>query len=194
MADVSVQSKKRPLSVAWIDYAKAFDSVSHKYIQWVLKAMQLFPTLRLFIRRLMSQWKVKYEIKSDKGKVMRNNFLKIESGVLRGDSFSPLLFCFSMTPFSHALNSGKLHYRTASGKKQNLQLSLSHQFCMGDLKLCTNSKENLKKLRDIVHIISKPIRILPFSRRLKSDVVVNICMGGCLKCKTRDVEVVPYTL
>jgi len=53
-------------------------------------------------------------------RVLRNNFLKIESGVLQGDSFSPLLFCLSMTPLSHALNSGKLHYRTVSGKKQSI--------------------------------------------------------------------------
>jgi hypothetical protein len=149
--------KQRPISVAWIDYAKAFDSVPHKYILWVLEAMQVPSPLRAFIEKLMNQWKVKYEVRARKGKVTRSNFLKIKSGVLQGDSFSPLLFCLSMAPLSHALNNCKLRYQTASGSKTNLQLSLSHQFYMDDLKLYASSKEQLQKLLEIVNEISKSI-------------------------------------
>ena len=149
--------KQRPLSVAWIDYAKAFDSVPHKYILWVLEAMQVPSPLRKLIQNLMMQWRVKYEVRGKRGKVNRSQFLWIKSGVLQGDSFSPLLFCLSMAPLSLALNTSDLRYRTASGSKENLQLSLSHQFYMDDLKLYASSREDLQKLLEIVHTISKAI-------------------------------------
>jgi Reverse transcriptase (RNA-dependent DNA polymerase) len=149
--------KQRPLSVAWIDYAKAFDSVPHKYILWVLEAMQVPSPLRKFIQSVMMQWRVKYEVRVKRGKVDRSQFLRIRSGVLQGDSFSPLLFCLSMAPLSHALNSSGLRYRTASGSKDNLQLTISHQFYMDDLKLYASSRKDLQKLLEIVNIISKAI-------------------------------------
>ncbi|CAF1645627.1 unnamed protein product [Adineta ricciae] len=156
VADAFYQ-KQRPLSVAWIDYAKAFDSVPHKYILWVLEAMQVPSPLRALIKSLMSQWRVKYEVKAKRGKCIRSQFLKIKSGVLQGDSFSPLLFCLSMAPLSHALNHLGLRYETACGRKENLTLSLSHQFYMDDLKLYASSRENLKKLLNVVKAVSKAI-------------------------------------
>ncbi|CAF1657578.1 unnamed protein product [Adineta ricciae] len=156
VADAYYQ-KQRPLSVAWIDYAKAFDSVPHKYILWVLEAMQVPSPLRALIKSLMTQWRVKYEVKAKRGKCIRSQFLKIKSGVLQGDSFSPLLFCLSMAPLSHALNHLGLRYETACGRKENLTLSLTHQFYMDDLKLYASSRENLKQLLNVVKAVSKAI-------------------------------------
>ena len=48
---------KRNLSIAWIDYRKAFDSVPHS---WILKALQMYkisPTLINFMKHSMSTWK-----------------------------------------------------------------------------------------------------------------------------------------
>ncbi|CAM4836076.1 unnamed protein product [Rotaria magnacalcarata] len=39
-ADAQYQ-KQRPLSVAWIDYAKAFDSVPHSYIKWLFSVLHI---------------------------------------------------------------------------------------------------------------------------------------------------------
>ncbi len=149
--------KQRSISVGWIDYAKAFDSVPHSYIQWLLQAMRVPNPLRNFLKGLMKNWRVKYEVKNPGGKIERSSFLQIRSGVLQGDSFSPLLFCLAMTPISHALNSTNCHYTTASGKLNKTQLSISHQFYMDDLKLYANSKENLSVLLQIVRSISDAI-------------------------------------
>jgi hypothetical protein len=149
--------KQRPISVGWIDYAKAFDTVPHTYIQWLFRVLRIPASLRTFLKGLMQQWRVKYEVKDPRGKVERSSFLRIRSGVLQGDSFSPLLFCLAMVPISHALNSSKLGYKTASGKLTKTQFTLSHQFYMDDLKLYAASEENLTGLIRIVKAISSAI-------------------------------------
>jgi hypothetical protein len=107
----------------------------------------------------MKQWRVKYEVKNPSGKIERSSFLRILSGVLQGDSFSPLLFCLAMVPISHALNNSKCQNTTASGKFNNMQLSMPHQFYMDDLKPYANSRENLLKLLQIVKAISAAINM-----------------------------------
>jgi hypothetical protein len=156
IADAQNQ-KQLPISVGWIDYAKAFDSVPHAYIQWLLKVMQVPEPLRIFLKGLMKSWKVSYEAKGPRGKIERSSYLRIRSGVLQGDSFSPLLFCLAMVPISHALNNTKCGYKTASGKLNKMQLTLSHQFYMDDLKLYADSEKSLKVLLRTVETISSAI-------------------------------------
>jgi hypothetical protein len=161
----SQNQKQNPISVGWIDYAKAFDSVPHAYIQWLFKVMQVPKPLRKFLEGLMKSWKVKYEAKSPGGKIESSSFLRIRSGVLQGDSFSPLLFCLAMVPISHALNNTNSGYKTASGKLMKMQLTLTHQFYMDDLKLYADSKVNLKKLLLTVEKISSAISMKVNSKK-----------------------------
>jgi len=57
-------------------------------------------------------WRIKYEVRTPEGKTERSSYLRIRSGVLQGDSFSPLLFCLAMAPISHAINNIKGQYVT----------------------------------------------------------------------------------
>ncbi|CAF2088437.1 unnamed protein product [Rotaria magnacalcarata] len=157
-ADAQYQ-KQRPLSVAWIDYAKAFDSVPHSYIKWLFSVLRIPDLLKKFLVSIMANWRVRYEVRINRGQTDRSNYLKIRSGVLQGDSFSPLLFCLAMAPISHALNNVAGAYVTASGTKTNMQLSLSHIFYMDDLKLYGNSRESLAKQIECVTSISKDIHM-----------------------------------
>ena len=150
---------KRPISVGWIDYTKAFDSVPHSYIKWLFRVMQVPKPLRKFLKGLLNSWTVKYEARSPSGKTERSDPLRIRSGVLQGDSFSPLLFCLAMVPISHALNNTKYGYKMAAGRLTHTQLKLTHQFYMDDLKLYASSEENLRKLLRIVETISSAIRM-----------------------------------
>jgi len=42
----AVNQRKRELSMAWIDFSKAFDSVPHKYVRWVLNGTKLHSSVR----------------------------------------------------------------------------------------------------------------------------------------------------
>jgi hypothetical protein len=158
VADAQYQ-KQRPISLAWIDYAKAFDSVPHDYINWILRVVKIPKPIRTFVSSLMNSWKVRYEAKDSRGRTLRSQLLGIKSGVLQGDSFSPLLFCIAMAPISYALNTLNIGYTTASGKLKGLQTTLSHLFYMDDLKLYADSPVNLDKLIKKVETISAAINM-----------------------------------
>lgn len=151
--------KQRAISVAWIDYAKAFDSVPHSYIKWLIDALQVPKPLFKFLKSLMNSWRVRYEARTPGGRTLRSDYLRIRSGVLQGDSFSPLLFCIAMAPISHALNKTKCGYTTAHGKFTNTQLTLSHLLYMDDLKLYGSSAKNLTELLKVVESISTAINM-----------------------------------
>jgi hypothetical protein len=72
-----------------------------------------------------------------------------------------------MVPLSHALKNCKYRYTIASGKLNKLQLSLSHQFYMGDLKLYANSEQNLTELLQIVKDISLAINMKINAKKMR---------------------------
>jgi hypothetical protein len=62
-----------------------------------------------------------------------------------------------MVPITHALNNTKCGYKTGSGKLNKMQLTLSHQFYMDDLKLYADSEKSLKMLLRTVETLSSAI-------------------------------------
>ena len=71
----SQNQRQRPISLAWIDYAKAFDSVPHAYIKWLLRVVKIPKTLRKFVHSLLESWKVKYEAKDSRARTLRSSLL-----------------------------------------------------------------------------------------------------------------------
>ena len=155
----ALNQRQHPISVAWIDYAKAFDSLPHSYIKWLISALRVPKPLGKFIKQLINSWRIRYEVRDPQGKTHRSNYLRVKSGVLQGDSFSPLLFCIAMAPISHAINSLKCGYKTAFGKSKNMQIELSHLFYMDDLKLYGSSLESLTKMVEMVDTVSTAINM-----------------------------------
>lgn len=160
VADATNQ-KQKPLHVAWIDYAKAFDSVPHAYIKWLLECMGIPEKLLKFISGLMDKWTVQYEVRDSQGKTQTSAPLAVKSGVLQGDSFSPLLFCFAMAPLSHAINNLKLGYASsAGGRRADEKFYLSHLFYMDDLKVYSTSAGNLDTVLNAIERVSGAISML----------------------------------
>ena len=94
-----LQEKKKNLSMAWIDYKKAFDSVLHS---WILKCFQMYkihPVLITFIEESMSQLKTNMTLVHKEG-VLETGPIRIKRGIFQGDSLSPLLFTMSINPLS----------------------------------------------------------------------------------------------
>lgn len=160
VADATNQ-KQRPLHVAWIDYAKAFDSVPHAYIKWLLVSIGVPEVVLKFINGLMDKWTVRYESRNPQGKTLKSAPLAVKSGVLQGDSFSPFLFCIAMAPLSHAINELGLGYASsAGGRKDDAKFHLSHLFYMDDLKVYSTSAENLERILQKVEQMSRAISML----------------------------------
>jgi len=97
---------KRNLSMAWLDYRKAFDTTSHSYLAVLLRCLKVQPNLRRCIIRLLPLWKTRFAIRNDCNQVSYTERITYKRGVFQGDSLSPLLFCISLLPLSQQLRNG----------------------------------------------------------------------------------------
>ena len=141
--------KHRNMSMAWIDYRKAFDSVPHS---WIVKALELFkisPTVVNFLKLNMLKWKTTLNLSYKDGNITSNS-IDINCGIFQGDSLSPLLFCLCLIPLSAELN------KTGYGYKIDNE-SINHLFYMDDLKLFAKDDDNLEGLLQTVKSFSDDI-------------------------------------
>ncbi|KAK6056551.1 hypothetical protein COOONC_05941 [Cooperia oncophora] len=128
--------RKNVLHTLWVDMTKAFDSVSHGAIKWILaRAGVPYPTRRL-LSAIMAKQSVQY-CGTHNGKMVKSEPLEVKKGVMQGDTLSPLLFCMAITPISAWLRNNISPYRTSTGAMMMLEgpLEINHLFYMDDLKV-----------------------------------------------------------
>ena len=116
----------RNLSMAWINYRKAFDSVPHDWLINALTINEISPIIINFLKINMSLWKTNLLLSHEKG-TLRSNKIYINCGIFQGVSLSPLIFCLGLAPLSAILNGTEYGYKIQ-------KRSISHLFYMDDLK------------------------------------------------------------
>ena len=85
------KKRKRNLSCAWIDYKKAFDSVTH---EWILRSLELFkvpPRVVGFLEHNMKNWKTQLNFTHESGTLTPDN-INIKRGIFKDALY---LHCFS---------------------------------------------------------------------------------------------------
>ena len=107
--------RRRNLSMAWIDYRKAFDSVPHSWINRCMELYKINDKIRGFLGKQMAKWKTDITLQHENGSITLPD-VKIQRGIYQGDSLSPLLFCLTIDPLSKILKSKK--HRIQSRKSQ----------------------------------------------------------------------------
>ena len=119
------------LSMAWIDYKKAYDMVPHS---WILRCLEMVGGAKNIINIIsnsMVNWKTVLTSEgTDIGQV------DIKRGIFQGDSLSPLLFIIIMLPLTLVLRKMRAGYRFAKD-----MIPVSHLLFMDDLKLYGASKD-----------------------------------------------------
>ena len=88
---------RKAIHIAYIDFQKAYDSVSHQGLSQILKTLFVNgndKTKRLYntVTKLMSQWHT-YVVNLE-GQSSR---IDIKRGIFQGDKMSPTLFCVALT-------------------------------------------------------------------------------------------------
>ena len=135
------------LSMAWIDYKKAYDFVPHSWIKECMEMFGIAESVRTFLGKSMEQWKLSLTSNGeDLGELDMNR------GLFQGDSLSPLLFVLSMVPLSLILRKVNACYEW--GKKE---YKLNHLLFMDDLKLFAKNEEQIDTLVGTVHVFSTDI-------------------------------------
>ena len=137
------------LSMAWIDYKKAYDMVPHSWIKEVVDMLGVAGNIGGLLSSSMSGWKTQLMGGTD---VLGT--VDIKRGIFQGDSLSPLLFVMIMIPLSQQLNAANKGY-----KLKNTDRSISHLLFMDDLKLYARKKSELEELVGVVKDYSDDIRM-----------------------------------
>lgn len=177
----------RKLACAWLDYAKAFDSVSHAFVKHVLRVLKVDSRIRRLLTRLMSNWTVKYEARTEDG-LQKSRPLRVKNGVLQGDTLSPLIFCLTLGGIADALNRQIPMYETAtlSGRVNGGALKLNHILYVDDGKLLTRNRDDLDRAIQLVDRESKAIGL-----RLNADKCAIAELGNGDQPTGRELDRIP---
>lgn len=149
---ITKQAKKKSknISMAWIDYQKAFDSVPHSWLLEILAIYKIHPKVIRLLKSLMTTWRTSLKMKN-KSTLNLTSPIKIRKGIFQGDSLSPLWFCLALNPLSRMLN------RSAYGYSIDQTNKLTHLFYMDDLKLYARGRRHLEGELELVRQFSADI-------------------------------------
>ena len=83
------QARHRSLSMALVDYQKAYDSVPHSWVLQCLQLHKISPVSCRFLSRLMEGWRTSMVLSHGQGTV-KTMIMQMRRGIFQGDSLSPL--------------------------------------------------------------------------------------------------------
>ena len=161
---------KKNLSMLYIDYSKAYDSVPHAWIIEILSVYKVSPIIINFLATSMLSWKTDMFLYHVDGVVVVNN-VAFRRGIFQGDALSPLLFILAINPLSLLLN------RRCHGYNLN-GLHISHILYMDDLKSFSSSHKHLEKMALLIEKFSTDIGM---ELGLSKCKVVNLVAGRYAK-------------
>ena len=143
--------KRKALSMIWIDYKKAYDSVPHSWIIACLKLYKVNERIIEFIKHTMTKWKTKLTLHHEGGAIESDEITFLR-GIFQGDTLSPLIFCLAMAPISHILKRNGIGYKISD-------ITVSNSFYIDDLKLYAANAKQMEKGRKLVEEVSKDIKM-----------------------------------
>ena len=130
--------RNKNLSIAWIDYQKAFDSVPHSWMEKSVELVGVNSKIVRFCKVFMEIWNTRLILKT-KQEVMQSQPIQIRRGIFQGDSLSPLLFSIALIPLTNELNRADCGYQVHGTERKISQLLYAD-----DLKLLARNENDLK--------------------------------------------------
>jgi hypothetical protein len=88
--------EKQKISIAWIDYAKAYDSIPHSWLIEVLNIYKIHNGIINFLKHSVTNWLTKLYL-SLPTIAFESQQISIKRRIFQGDSWSPLWFCLAMS-------------------------------------------------------------------------------------------------
>ena len=131
--------------VAWIDIQKAFDSISHNLLFSLLKTLPIPTYFTEFIIKMYQNIKTNIQIVSER-KIIDLIKVKINTGIIQGDSLSPLLFLITMQLVSAELNKRSGFEFEIKDNNKTKVIKVNHMLFVDDLKLYGKTSRELEEL------------------------------------------------
>ena len=169
--------KKRNLSMAWIDFKKAFDMVKHSWIERILQVSGYPTNISRAIINMMHQWSTQIELADGKGKV-KSNKIQFRRGIIQGDSLSPFIFCLCTSPLSNLIERFSKGY--TPGDRRTNSITVTHCYYMDDLKIYTKGPG---ELQSTITMISESFKAIGFE--------VNVSKSGYLHLQSGRESISP---
>ena len=141
----NARQRQANLSMAWIDYKKAFDSVPHSWIIKVLEMYHIDPQIVKCISESMKLWNTTLTLAADTHAITVQG-VRIKRGIFQGDSLSPLLFCLALNPLCSILLAKNYGFRY---KGQDMT-RLNHLVYIDVIKLYAQNDDDLHKMIAVV--------------------------------------------
>ncbi|GJQ75468.1 hypothetical protein Trydic_g17558 [Trypoxylus dichotomus] len=130
--------------MAWIDIAKAYDTVSHELILLVLQHLKVHPGVLAVVRELIARWRTTVAVRGRRTEE-RTQLISYKKRIFQGDSLSPLLLCLVLLPLSLALRGGCGYM---ARKPNNRKHKVKHLY-MDDLKIYAKNQHDLQKMLNV---------------------------------------------
>lgn len=162
------ERRQNLLSVAWVDYQKAFDRVPHGWLESMLKIIKAPDGVVKAISQLIPMWET--VMNAGTWNEPKNVPIKYKRGLFLGDSLSPLLFCLSIIPISTALE--------MTPGYQCAHLRLMHLLYMDDLKVYAEDPKSLEAALKTVDRVSGAVGM---KLGLRKCAVAHMSRGGKAK-------------
>ncbi|XP_028163341.1 uncharacterized protein LOC114354934, partial [Ostrinia furnacalis] len=143
---------KSDISTMYIDYRKAYDSVPHSWLLFVLQMYKIHPTIISFLENCMSTWSTNLKLKTNTTQFITSS-IPIKRGIFQGDALSPLWFCLALNPLSNMLNKTSLGVDMTLQQDSNANTpedttfkTLTHLMYMDDIKLYSKNTHSLHQI------------------------------------------------
>ena len=128
------QFNLKNLTCTWVDLKKAFDSVSHPWQFRCLECHGVPVVLIDFIKNIVKTWEISIEINTKNGKE-KIETIKVNRGILQGDSFCVTLFIMSVNPLAWYIRSTEGYNITCHRNEK-----ITHSLYVDDLKTYHKSR------------------------------------------------------
>ncbi|KAF2903383.1 hypothetical protein ILUMI_02806 [Ignelater luminosus] len=129
------EKQKRNLHMCYIDYKKAFDSVTHSWLLHILEIYKISPSLINFLKRTMSTLRTKVILRTASGSIETTE-IPIQCVIFQGDSLSPPWFWLSLNPIFNTLNATKYEFQLKLACRT--MHVINYLFYVDDIKMYMN--------------------------------------------------------
>ncbi len=127
------------LKVAYVDVAKAYDSIDLKYAKFIVEESGIPINLQKLIVQIITCIKLKITLNNK-----QICYKDVKRGLIQGDSLSPLLFVMCMNPLSRILNE-RYPKVSIEGDKNNI-MQTNHLLFIDDLKMISTESETTENM------------------------------------------------
>ena len=156
----------RNLSVAWLDFRKAYDVVPHQWVKDLLAAVRAPELVQRSIGKVMRLWRTDLEVMTEAGTARIG--IQFRRGLFQGDALSSLLFVMAVAPLSSLLG-------VAGGYSIAHHASpITHLLFMDDLKVFEESKAELESTLEVAEGLA---RVVGMSLGVRKCAVAHLRAG-----------------